>query len=528
MSQFDDQVCSQETVSQPLCLAAQSVQEAVDVVPGMQFETSESSCLIGCADTANWVVENVGLDALHCEVQRNPAGTYIRSFSKELVVNDQVCHEAWLHLGDRVRMEELVFQVEALGQIDLVTSHETVTSLETVTRHETVTPPETAPTTAVSDAAVSETNMPETEAKQDFVPVLPFDPAPVEPTLFQPESESPSAAELLSQLPQELAYENLVSAEPAFTPLEIPAIEAKPLDQPVSEEVASEPVEHLAPVEETAVPVNESVAEMLARLNLEGAIDVGSEFTDESSNATSEPRPAPVPAPVQPSQETLTSSNVEPSQEPAPSSKVEANQESSSSPDCDSSVQDYMKQLMNRLDGSTTEGVPVSVEPAPVEVAPEEPTQDEPEEVSFSSDPINAADYVPRDSAPEKTTTLNALRQVANQSAQCAIDKSTKQRAHDNNVIHLAGMGLSFFISALLFLMSSAWFDFCFFTGIMFSFATVGFGYVFACGDDVRRHVERIRGLLMSYLEKRAPADDGDSEQVVEAVTPTDEINTPV
>jgi hypothetical protein len=139
-----------------------------------------------------------------------------------------------------------------------------------------------------------------------------------------------------------------------------------------------------------------------------------------------------------------------------------------------------MAQLMSRLRTGTVSDSYVA-EPEPVIAAPMSVVNrdDTRMETLTPANPLKASEYVPRGVAPEKTSTLDALRQIANQSVVTAIQTSTRKRNRDNSVLYLGGMGVGFFFSVVLFLLSNGWTDLVFLLGCLSAAGCIACAYVF-------------------------------------------------
>ena len=151
------------------------------------------------------------------------------------------------------------------------------------------------------------------------------------------------------------------------------------------------------------------------------------------------------------------------------------------------SVQDYMNQLMNRLRGTESNEAPpvapVKTEtPAQVDkpdTKPRSENHEQEDEDLTPANPMLPGEFKPGAVAPEKTSTLDALRQVANQSVENAIRSSTREKSNQTSIVFLAASGISLFISAVLFMLSSGVLDLVFVLGILFAVGCVGSAYMF-------------------------------------------------
>jgi hypothetical protein len=124
--------------------------------------------------------------------------------------------------------------------------------------------------------------------------------------------------------------------------------------------------------------------------------------------------------------------------------------------DDEDSIEAYMNRLLQRVQGSSpTDSIPgssttVTLPPVPSKV--EKPTSTKVEELP----PIDPnAPLVPRSHAPEKQLSLSAMREIAHESAQAAISRSTRIQIRDMQLLAYGkfGSGLGLAICALAFFM---------------------------------------------------------------------------
>ncbi len=212
-----------------------------------------------------------------------------------------------------------------------------------------------------------------------------------------------------------------------------------------------EAIEMRVPVMESPaeIPKNESVADVLARMQKSGELAFNTPKVESKPETPFPQKPVPVP--------------------PAP---VEM-----SVPSGDD-VDDYMKQLMYRLRGDEPVSVPVAI-PQPVKTFQTSADRSSQREELNPANPLPASEYVPRGSAPEKTSTLDALRQIANQSVHSAIQTSMRKKNRDNSLLHLGATGVAFFVSTVLFIMSNALFDLAFIIACLAAAGCAACGYLF-------------------------------------------------
>ncbi|MCP4097616.1 MAG: hypothetical protein GY748_15380 [Planctomycetaceae bacterium] len=134
----------------------------------------------------------------------------------------------------------------------------------------------------------------------------------------------------------------------------------------------------------------------------------------------------------------------------------------------DESVTDYMNQLMQRLKTGEVEVKKEHVEfvdrNADLQTAIK---AEEIEEDLTPSNPLLPDEFIPHNVAPEKTSTLDALRQVANHAVQTAIDRSVKERSSETSLGYLGASTLCLLISTVLFMFSAKPFDMAFTAGML-------------------------------------------------------------
>lgn len=120
----------------------------------------------------------------------------------------------------------------------------------------------------------------------------------------------------------------------------------------------------------------------------------------------------------------------------------------------DDSIEAYMNRLLNRVQGTPESEMKSEPALAPASVGPAampstSPTQPEvnatvpeqaPDEEIEPFDPL--APLVPRSAAPERSRDLNAMRELANQSARSAIDHSARNQSRDLQLAALINFGV--------------------------------------------------------------------------------------
>ncbi len=239
------------------------------------------------------------------------------------------------------------------------------------------------------------------------------------------------ASQLLAGIEEERASEDV---EPQLTEQQIPEsqVAEQQMTEPemVQEEVVEQEVVEPTSVEPTTTPEsgekkNESVAELLARMNLNANVD------DDGPQAEVEAeQPYETPAPAV---------------EPEPVSSVD----DTTSGDGEEDVEDYMNQLLNRMRG----GKPAEEKPkaAPAAVAkPEVAEEEKAEEFVPPADPLKPEEFIPKQKAT-KLKSLDAMRELANTSARKAVRRSEEDarlKALGNVQI---GIAIASFLMAIYF-----------------------------------------------------------------------------
>ncbi len=284
---------------------------------------------------------------------------------------------------------------------------------------------------------------------------------------------SEATASILEQIEEKLASEDLFddSPEPNAQQVEAESAEFEPV-------MTSEP-EAPQSVEASPAPPQESVADVLARMRASGKLEQPLPDEDRYDAVSAMPEPetpqAEIPADIQ----AAAANNV----------------------GGDDSVKDYMNELMGRLRGPGDAGAAAyaAAQPAPVAapVAAQEQAEPALPEVDLSDlmpeNPLSPSEYKPGKVAPEKTSTLDALRQVANQSVQNAIQKSARKKNLNNSLIYLAGTGLAFFLSVVLFMLSSKMFDVSFLLAILFAVLCAASGFMFMSTNIAKEKMAQAR-----------------------------------
>ncbi|QDU73903.1 Chromosome partition protein Smc [Bremerella volcania] len=118
--------------------------------------------------------------------------------------------------------------------------------------------------------------------------------------------------------------------------------------------------------------------------------------------------------------------------------------------DDDISIDDYMQSLLARMRAKTGEPEPP---PKPKPTAAEPVVQSEPAKESEPVRPITREEFVPSRYAPEQTSDIRKLRELANETAKAAIDSATINRweslCKSKLVVSMLALGTGFFLHYL-------------------------------------------------------------------------------
>ncbi len=112
----------------------------------------------------------------------------------------------------------------------------------------------------------------------------------------------------------------------------------------------------------------------------------------------------------------------------------------------DDSIEAYMSRLLRRVRGDAPDPAPTFV-PARLPDPVPQPQPAEEENVSMTVEvqiePVKPEDYLPRQKAPELTTDLAAMRELANSAARTAIVKHQKRSGHQQAMVKSVGAGMT-------------------------------------------------------------------------------------
>lgn len=112
----------------------------------------------------------------------------------------------------------------------------------------------------------------------------------------------------------------------------------------------------------------------------------------------------------------------------------------------DDSIEAYMSRLLRRVRGDAPDAAPTFVPARLPDPMPQPQAADE-ENVSMTVEvhiePVKPEDYLPRQKAPELTTDLAAMRELANSAARTAIVKHQKRSGHQQAMVKSVGAGMT-------------------------------------------------------------------------------------
>jgi hypothetical protein len=124
--------------------------------------------------------------------------------------------------------------------------------------------------------------------------------------------------------------------------------------------------------------------------------------------------------------------------------------------DDEESIENYMARLMQRVGGSSEAASKPSAASSlrasmGLEAKAEQPAEPAPAPQPEETRVMDASEFIPRAKAPEKTSGLEAMRELANQSARSAIENSNKRKGGQEwlfrvfyaAVSGLAGLGIA-------------------------------------------------------------------------------------
>jgi hypothetical protein len=150
---------------------------------------------------------------------------------------------------------------------------------------------------------------------------------------------------------------------------------------------------------------------------------------------------------------------------PAPSPAIPVSEPSMTKPAAeetgDETVSDYMNQLFRRLRGdagaqAAALAATASSRPPVSEV---KPVVETPPVVVEEIVPLKEGEYLPKKTAPERKTDMNALRHLANQSTRQAVSQVVETQKKSLAALRLAGIGGGITLAAMFFTLSERFGD---------------------------------------------------------------------
>jgi len=416
-----------------------------------EVEINQEKCLLGSGELADVHIPEPNIKEIHCEFVRNPVGIYVRQFGDEILINGLSLTEAWVFPGDKIQIANFDIEILEVGQFVLGAVTNVKKDLPAKSNQQQV--------------AVAVNSSKSGFADRDHGPGIDGDQAAdsqgfpgrdgLPPDGINPDTDSgkPVGGQFdgANRCDQRADSKRVaLNADPERAVRLLDEI-----DKAVNEVTAQLQPSEGSPEAEPK-PKNkrfESVADVVSRMQKSGKLDsvaVGAEAADNS------------PSPDAEAQE--------------PEADVDACEEGEApAKGGDESVQDYMNQLMQRLRTSGEEDKKQADDSMDGHVGMDaETAQDEEEEDLTPENPLRPSEFVPNQVAPEKTTTLDALRQVANQAAYSAIKHSARERITETNSVYLGAATVCLFISTVLFMFSTSVFDIPFILAMFFAVGCVG------------------------------------------------------
>ena len=413
-----------------------------------EVQINQEKCLLGSGELADVHIPEPNIKEIHCEFVRNPVGIYVRQFGDEILINGLSLTEAWVFPGDKIQIANFDIEILEVGQFVLEAVTNVKKDLPAKSNQQQV-----AVTVNASNSGF---------ADRDHGPGIDGDQA-ADPQGFPGRDGLPPDGINPDTDSGKPVAEQLDGADQGADPKQV-TVNADPeravrlldeIDKAVSEVAAQLQPSGQSPEAEPK-PENkrfESVADVVSRMQKAGKLDsvpIGTEAADNPPSHDAE------------------------AQEPEADVDV-GEEEEAPAKGGDESVQDYMNQLMQRLRTSGEEDKKQADDSIDAQVGMDaEDAQDEEEEDLTPENPLRPSEFVPNQVAPEKITTLDALRQVANQAAYSAIKRSARERNSETNSIYLGAATVCLFISTVLFMFSTSVLDIPFILAMFFAVGCVG------------------------------------------------------
>lgn len=395
-----------------------------------EFEINNEKCLLGSGSHVDVHIPQHGVEEMHCEIIRNPVGIYVRQCDGAILVNGLSLEEAWVFPGDKIEIANIKVDVIEIGHWVLESS---VSGAEQgqATRNR-----------AIAESKPDTTSGAAHAVKQRIVVGENFD--------SQGPDQSANSEDRPTSLPEESA-KLLEKIDQAVKQAELDSTTE------VKSTNSSKP--------ETGKKKFESVADVVKRMQDAGKLEVANEAAGDLVLPVAEPD----------------------REAPTDEGRFEDTDAEEPPAEDDESVTDYMNQLMQRLKTGEVEVKKEHVEFVDRNAGLQTASKaEEIEEDLTPSNPMLPDEFIPNNVAPEKTSTLDALRQVANQAVETAIDRSVKERSSETSLGYLGASTLCLFISTVLFMFSAKPFDVAFTAGMLSAVGCVGWAFMYHSSNVAR------------------------------------------
>ncbi|EAQ81021.1 FHA domain-containing protein [Blastopirellula marina] len=413
---------------------------------GQIVRLERAKCVIGSAASCTLRLAAAGVRPRHCVIWRGSAGMILQRVEADVLVNGQSVCEAALVAGDLITVGAVTFRIDPdSAQVDSLASQRHLQTLERrlgeirgrnrrrmhrlvdLVRQSTspanpVAPQPTAPpedTAAVERLAETERLLEEMQQQRDAnetkINELQQQLEKLEQDYCELDAAGSSAAPEVTEA-QDKAHRDAADANERL----------QVLSRGWSQREA-ELIQRIEELENMSHQLGASPAHFALTETEQAADTVDAE--DEPQEYAPEPA-----APQASAADVLAKFGFNPDadddeeeeyDEPSPPVMAVSDDEpAENSADADDvSIEEYMSSLMNRVRGR--EGTSTNPSPSQQAAAPKPPEPPQPEK---DQTPFNPGEFVPSRKAPEQTSDLRALRDLANQSARSAIDSHTVKR----------------------------------------------------------------------------------------------------
>lgn len=419
-----------------------------------QVKVNQEKCLLGSGDHADIHIPEPEVKEIHCEFVRNPVGIYVRQFGDEILINGLSLTEAWVFPGDKIQIANFDIEIVEVGQFVLEPASNTQNRSPVNPLQERVAATVSSNHSGYADrdhgAGIDHDQATDGQDFPGRHGGSPQDKTPDSDTRnLEVETTERTSANQRSDKPQdslgpdpERATRLLDEIDKAVNEV---AADSTPSDE--SQDADAKPKKKRF----------ESVADVVSRMQKAGKLDPAS----PGSEAT-----------VAPAEQSGDGQDSDATPE-------EDAEEGAPAKEGDESVQDYMNQLMQRLrTGADEEEKKESVDSVDRHVGLDTEAEDDEEHEDLTPEnPLRPGEFVPNQIAPEKTTTLDALRQVANQAVDSAIKRSAREKNSETNSIYLGAATVCLFISTVLFMFSTNVLDIPFIAAMLFAVGCVGWSF---------------------------------------------------